>query len=157
MKIRDALVRDISILASHHRSMFEEIWSDNGEVLDPGTGIGLEKAYARKLKLELEAEICKAWIVEDNNKIVSSGAITFVSFVPNPFDLSSAVGYLHSLYTLKTHRNRKCAQMIIQEMMSCCKSRGVRRMTLNSSAAGQPVYEKMGFKTASDSMRLFLG
>ena len=63
----------------------------------------------KKLETELESEICKAWIIEDEGKIIASGAVTFVSFVPNPSDLSPRVAYLHSMYTEKSHRNKKCA------------------------------------------------
>lgn len=156
MNIREALTTDISILASHHRRMFEEIWRSKGEALNPEIAIGVENAYSQKLELELTAEICKAWVAEDERKIVSSGAITFISLVPNPSDLSPRVAYLHSLYTEKGYRNRKYSQRIIQRVIAYCKSNGINRVQLNASAAGRPVYEKMGFKPAPDSMRLFL-
>ncbi|MBI4618669.1 MAG: hypothetical protein HY739_00655 [Desulfobacterales bacterium] len=104
MHLREAAGDDISIMAAHHRKMFEEIWELKGEHLGTVRAREIEKAYTQKLETEMESGVCKAWVIEDKGKIVSSGAITLVSFVPNPSDLSSKVAYLHSMYTEKSHR-----------------------------------------------------
>ena len=156
MLLREASSGDIAILAMHHRKMFEEIWEQKGEPLGITRADEIENAYTKKLDLELGSGICKAWVIEDEGKIVSSGAITFVSFVPNPSDLSSRVGYLHSMYTEKSGRNKKCAQRIILKAISHCKAQGIMRIILNASDAGQPVYQKMGFRSAPDILRLYL-
>jgi GNAT superfamily N-acetyltransferase len=106
--------------------------------------------------IELKSGICRAWVIEDEGKIISSGAITFVSFVPNPSDLSSKVAYLHSMYTEKSHRKKKCAQRIIQKVIEYCKANGIKRIVLNASDAGRHVYEKIGFHSTPDTMRLFI-
>ena len=156
MNLREASGSDISMMAKHHRTMFEEIWKQQGEHLEAKKSIAIEKAYAKKLETELESGICKAWIIEYEGKIIASGAVTFVSFVPNPSDLSPRVAYLHSMYTEKSHRNKKCAQQIIQKIIDHCKSKGVRRITLNASDAGKPIYEKIGFHYAPNTMGLFI-
>lgn len=156
MQIREALTADISIMAAHHGKMFEEIWEHKGEHLQPARIAEIEKAYSQKLETEMEGGTCRAWIVEDEGQVVASGAMTFVSFVPNPSDLSSKVAYLHSMYTEKPQRNKKCAQRIIHNMIIYCRSHGIKRVLLNASDAGQPVYHKLGFRSAPDTMRLFV-
>lgn len=156
MRIREASSGDISIMAAHHGKMFIEIWEQKGEHLQTTRIAEIEKAYTRKLATEMENGTCKAWVIEDKGKIVSSGAITFVSFVPNPLDLSSKVAYLHSMYTERSHRNKKCAQRIIQSAITYCSSNGIKRVLLNASDAGQPVYHKIGFRSAPDTMRLLI-
>jgi hypothetical protein len=105
MHIREASSGDISIMATHHGKMFEEIWEQKGEHLQATRIAEIEKAYTQKLATEIESGTCKAWVIEDKGEMVSSGAITFVSFVPNPLDLSSEIAYLHSMYTERSHRN----------------------------------------------------
>ena len=156
MFIREAKAEDIATLAIHHKKMFQDIWEKAGKKLSPKTFDTVRIAYKKKIIAELEAGICKAWVVESKKEIVSSGAMTFISLVPNPSDLSSKVAYLHSLYTEKDHRNRQYSQSIIQKMIAYCKSEGIKRVILNASPAGQPIYEKLGFKSAPDSMRLFI-
>lgn len=154
--IREASENDISFMATHHKEMFKEIWEQKGEHLDTERASEVENAYAHKLAMEMGGGICKAWVVEDEGRIISSGAITFISLAPNPSDLSSKVAYLHSMYTEKSHRNRKHAQRIVNTMIEYCRANGIKRILLNASDAGKPVYQKIGFRSAPDTMRLLV-
>ena len=156
MNLREALIGDIAVMAEHHRKMFEEIWELKCEHLGAVRAAEIEKAYTQKLETEMDCGICKAWVVESKGEIVSSGAITFVSFVPNPYDLSSKVAYLHSIYTKRSHRNKKCAQRIIQNAIEYCSSQGINRVILTASEAGKPIYEKIGFRSTPEMMRLLI-
>lgn len=156
MNLREALSSDISTMAEHHKKMFEEIWEQKGEHLGTVIAGEIKKAYTQKLETEMDCGICKAWVVESKGEIVSSGAITFVSFVPNPYDLSSKVAYLHSIYTKKSHRNKKCAQRIISNAIRYCSSLGINRIILNASDAGKPIYHKIGFRSAPETMKLLI-
>lgn len=156
MNLREAFIRDISVLAKHHRSMFEEIWAQKGEPISTVKAKEIEKTYTQKLESEMEEGICKAWVIESKDVIVSSGAITFVSFVPTPYDLSSKIAYLHSIFTEKSHRNKKCAQRIVHTAIKYCSDQGVNRMILSASNAGKPIYEKIGFHSTPDMMRLLI-
>jgi GNAT superfamily N-acetyltransferase len=157
MRLREASISDISMLAVHHRKMFMEIWEKKRDYLEPERANQIEKAYVTKLETEMKNGNCIAWVIEDKESVVASGAVTFISLVPNPSDLSSKVAYLHSMYTEKSYRNKKCAQQIIQKAIDLCASQGVKRIMLNASDAGQPVYQKIGFRSAPDTMRLFIG
>lgn len=156
MDIRIATDQDIKKLSFHHRMMFEDICQNKGSKLPKERSIEIERAYEKKLETELCNGTCKAWVVVEKSKVVASGAITLVSFVPNPSDLSSKVAYLHSMYTERSHRNKGYAQKIIEQVLDHCKSQGIKRITLNASNEGKPVYEKIGFKTADNFMRLLL-
>ena len=156
MTLREASIQDIPAMAQHHRMMFEEIWEQQGDRLDTQRASEIQKAYTLKLETELSSGICKAWVIEDDGEIVSSGGVTFVSFVPSPSDLSSKIAYLHSMYTAKPHRNRKCAQRIIDSAIQYCSAQGVNRIILTASAAGKPVYEKIGFRSAPEMMKLVI-
>jgi N-acetylglutamate synthase-like GNAT family acetyltransferase len=154
--LREATERDIPQLGIHHRKMFEEIWEKKGESIDISVCKGIEKAYRQKLKQELIDGSCKAWVIENENRIIASGAITIVSFVPTPKDLSNSVGYLHSVYTERKNRNNNFANLIIKKAIQYCRNNGIRRVFLNASEAGRPIYEKVGFHSAPEIMRLMI-
>lgn len=156
MPIRPATDHDIKTLSLHHRLMFEEIWQEKGLKLSKQQAIELEQAYAHKLATELNNNTCRAWIAEDTQKPVASGAITLVSYVPNPSDLSPYVAYLHSMYTEKAHRKQGYAQSIINKILEHCRSNSINRVTLNASNQGKGVYEKIGFHSSHDFMKLYL-
>ncbi|RJR35496.1 MAG: GNAT family N-acetyltransferase [Desulfobacteraceae bacterium] len=154
--LRDASEHDIPQLCNHHRKMFEEIWGRKGRLIDIAVGEEMEREYSRKLARELPSGSCKAWIIESGGRVVASGAITIVSFVPTPVDLSSKVAYLHSVYTETNMRGKNFAGRIVKAAISYCKTSGIRRVILNASEAGRPVYEKIGFTPYPEMMRLII-
>jgi len=156
MEVKEASVVDIQVLAVHHRKMFEEIWEKKGQVLDETDAENIEQSYIHKLENQLNHGMCKAWVVQNGNEIIASGAITIISYIPIPNDPNLDIAYLHSIYTEKEFRNQKYAQSIIDEAVNYCKKLGIKRMILNASDSGKPIYEKYGFVSAPDTMRLFL-
>ncbi|MFC1823711.1 GNAT family N-acetyltransferase [Thermodesulfobacteriota bacterium] len=156
MPLREAGRKDIPLLAIHHRKMFEEIWEKKGENIDESKFEEMEKAYIEKLKRQFSDGACKAWVIEDGAHIIASGALSRVGFVPIPNDSSFHVAYLHSMYSEKEYRQKRCAMRIINEAIGYSKAMGIKRIILNASEAGKPVYEKAGFQPVPDSMRLFI-
>ena len=128
--------------------MFEEIWEKKGQPIDNSAGNEIEQAYSLKLAAELQAGSCRSWLIEKGEQVVASGAITIVSLVPTPNDLSTRVAYLHSMYTEPERRGKNLASRIVRTALAYCKANGVRRVILNASEAGKPIYEKIGFSSS---------
>ena len=156
MNLQDATIDDVQILAIHHRKMFEEIWEQKGLFIEKVRAKELETAYSEKIIKQLPEGICKAWVIKTDNKIIASGAITIVSFVPVPSDINHKIAYLHSMYTEKEYRNKKCAQKIVNMAIRYCQQNGISRVVLNASDAGRPIYDKIGFMPSPETMRLFI-
>lgn len=156
MNPRRATTDDIPTLARFHRLMFEEIWDLKGQPLAPGRAGDLETAYAAKLAEQLPDGRCVAWVVEADGRIVAGGAITIVSFVPSPVDLGHWIAYLHSIYTETTLRGRGLATEIVERAIDHCRAEGIGRMILGASEAGKPIYEKLGFVSSPETMRLLI-
>jgi len=95
-------------------------------------------------------------LIKKGNHIVASGAITIVSLVPTPNDFSSKVAYLHSIYTERAFRGKSFANRIVREALEYCRANGIKRVFLNASDAGRPIYERIGFSSSSDMMRIFV-
>ncbi len=155
--ITAASLKDIPILVSHNRLMFEEIWTIRKMGLDWQKLGEMDDAYGRKLKTDLLNGTCKAWIVRENGTALASGAISIASLIPVPADSCNRVAYLHSVYTESRSRSRGLAEMIVKKAMECCRSEGINRIFLHTSEAGRPIYEKIGFNRSNNVMGLFLG
>lgn len=156
MKPELAQIVDIGQLAIHHRNMFEEIWDQNGQVLEEAKALALEKAYSEKLKKQIPEGICRAWVVKKNGHIWASGAITIANSVPVPDDTNHSIAYMHSVYTEKAFRGRAYARQIVESAIDFCKENGINRVVLNASKAGRSIYEKCGFVSVAETMRLFI-
>lgn len=156
LPVREATAGDISVMASHHRRMFEEIWAQKGGSLASDRAEALEQAYGAKLERGMAAGDCRGWVIEACGEVVASGAVSVADLIPTPADLSPKVAYLHSIYTEKSHRGRQCAQRIVETIIEFCRAHGIRRFILNASDAGRPIYERIGFRPAADMMRLII-
>ncbi|PKN62076.1 MAG: hypothetical protein CVU57_26250 [Deltaproteobacteria bacterium HGW-Deltaproteobacteria-15] len=154
--LREATESDIAKLSIHHRKMFEEIWGKKGQCIDNSTGNELEQEYSRKLRAELPGGSCKSWLIEKDGQVAASGAITIVSFVPTPTDLSSRVAYLHSVYTEPGMRGNRFSGVIVKAALAYCRTNGIKRVILNASEAGRPIYERIGFCSYPEMMRFFV-
>ncbi|MFZ1987066.1 MAG: GNAT family N-acetyltransferase [Desulfatitalea sp.] len=153
---RIAGVEDIPGLAKHHGKMFAEIWEKKKATLSTAEIEALERAYSDKLTQQMKDSVCVAWVISHNERLAASGAITLVSFVPVPNDLNHRIVYLHSMYTEKEYRGNGCARRIVQAAIDYCRTQGVKRVLLNASDAGRPVYAALGFQAAPEAMRLFI-
>lgn len=136
--------------------MFEEIWANRGEKISRVLSKGIEKPYVLMFRQQLPDGSCNAWVIEDTGRVIASGAVSFVNYVPTPLDPSCTIAYLHSMYTEKGRRNSQCAARIVRQVLDCCRARGIKRVILNASGTGRPVNEKIGFSRATDMMRLVL-
>jgi len=154
--IRRASIDDIPTLVLHHRRMFEEILKARHEPFTIFQLESMDKAYTEKLQIQLANGICTAWVIEDKNRIIASGAVSLMTTVPVPADPSYQAASLHSIYTDKDYREKGLASRITKIAVDYCKSRGIKRMQLNASDAGRPVYETIGFRTADNAMRLWI-
>jgi len=152
--LRIATPEDIPFLVNHHRKMFEEIREKTGNRVDLSILAALENEYSVKLVREIPSGACIAWVMLVGDRIVSSGAVSIISYVPVPHDLSSTIAFLHSVYTEKEYRHRHCARRITQAAAGYCRDRGIRRLYLFASDAGRPVYEKAGFVPVPNTMLL---
>lgn len=154
--IREASETDIPLLAVHHRLMFKEIWEKRGLPFEDTLADEVEQAYSRKLSEEFQTGSCKSWLIEREGRSVASGAITIVNMVPTPNDLSTKVAYLHSMYTETEHRGKNLAGRIVKTALEYCKAKHIKRIFLNASEAGRPIYERIGFTSAPEMMRFFV-
>ncbi len=179
---RRATLKDIPLLASHHRQMFEEmraIGDDNtpqenccGPV-QVSTGFPLqlagssatqtppdfgrlEEVMAQKLTQLMPDNSCAAWIADSNGKPVASGAVTFISTVPVPEDPTLEVGFLHSVFTEKSFRAQGIASTLLDHILDHCRSRGICRVQLHASTVGRSVYQKKGFQPLDNVMLRWL-
>ena len=152
--LRIATPEDIPFLIKYHRKMFEEIREKTGRPVDLPMLAALENEYSVKLVREIPSGACIAWVVPIGDRIISSGAVSIISYVPVPHDLSSNIAFLHSVYTEKEFRRRHFARRITQAAADYCRDRGIRRLYLFASDSGRRGYEKAGFVPVPNTMLL---
>jgi GNAT superfamily N-acetyltransferase len=143
--VRAATLDDAGTLVAHRLAMFAEM----GHQLDVEA---VERAFAGWLSREMPAGNYRAWLIEADAAVVAGGGITVLPWPPGPEYLTGRVAYVYNVYTMPAWRHRGLATRVMETIHGWCRDNGIGLVGLNASAAGQPVYESMGYRATPSPM-----
>jgi len=93
-----------------------------------------------------------SWIAVNNGKIIATSGISFYKLPPNKFFPNGLCSYISNIYTLPEYRKNGIAKKLVTLTVDEAKQRGCKRVLLNATDMGRPIYEKYGFKNANNEM-----
>lgn len=96
------------------------------------------------------------WLVLDHNKIIATGAISFLQFPPTYTNKTGIKGYITNMFTEEAYRGRGIAKALLHKLTEEAKERGVTKLWLGASRMGRPVYLKFGFQETDEWLELDL-
>lgn len=96
------------------------------------------------------------WLVEEDNKVIATGAIQFISFPPSYFNPTGIRDYILNMYTHPDYRGKGIAKQLVNQLLKEAQRRKVQHIFLISSEMGKPLYKKIGFKENDIYMEYFL-
>jgi len=94
------------------------------------------------------------WVVEDNDKIIATGAIIFYEFPPTYTNKSGKKAYITNMYTKESYRGQGIATKLLTKLVAEAKTAGIIKIWLGASKLGRPVYKKFGFKETDEWLEL---
>ncbi len=145
---RTATIADATLITAHRRAMFASMPNPNPAVLD-----AMSRAFAPWVRERMTEGKYLGWIVEEDGRAAASAGLLIVDWPPHPFHPEgNRRGYLLNVYVEPEFRKRGLAHGLIERCLAEARGRGIRVVTLHSSDAGRPVYEKFGFHPTSEMM-----
>jgi GNAT superfamily N-acetyltransferase len=148
MEIRTAETTDAALIAAHRRAMFAEI-----QTLDESLLNTLERRSVAWTERLIREGKYYGWITTDAGRSVASAGLLILDWPPHPFDPEGELrGYLLNVYVEPEYRKRGLAHELVERSMAEARRRGIRVVTLHSSQAGRPVYERFGFHATNEMM-----
>lgn len=84
-------------------------------------------------------------IVYDNEKAIACGGFIVYAFPPGYNNPSGLKAYICNVYTHKNYRRQGICKNILDKLCLEIKDRGIKKVWLNASTKGMPVYFKYGF------------
>ena len=97
-----------------------------------------------------------SWIALDNEVIIATSGLSFSVVPPFPNVLDGKVAYIMNMYTFPNYRNRGIGTELFKMIVDEAKQLGYKKITLNASDIGRPLYEKYGFKDVHNGMEFFV-
>jgi ribosomal protein S18 acetylase RimI-like enzyme len=93
------------------------------------------------------------WITTDGDRPVASAGLLILDWPPHPFDPEGELrGYLLNVYVEPEFRKRGLAHELVERCMAEARRRGIRVVTLHSSQAARPIYERFGCPATNEMM-----
>jgi len=148
MEIRTAETTDAALISAHRRAMFAEI-----HTLDESLLNALERRSVPWTERMIREGKYYGWIATNAGRSVASAGLLILDWPPHPFDQEGELrGYLLNVYVEPEHRKHGLAHELVGRCMTEARRRGIRVVTLHSSQAGRPIYERFGFHATNEMM-----
>jgi len=147
IKYRKAEINDIDNLAIIRSIFIMEVTGCSEierEKLETANKIYFESA--------LEEDSFVAWLALDNDKIIATSGLSFSVAPPSLDRLNGKVAYIMNMFTFLEYRKQGIGMELLKRTVEEAKSRGYKKITLNATDMGKPLYEKYGFKDVKGDM-----
>ncbi len=139
MEYRRADISDLDLLVEQRLRFFRDAKPDmDAESLrEPN-----RKYYAETIP----TGECVYWLALDGGHVVGGGGFAIRRYAPGYLLRDGVSAYVFNIYVDPAHRKRGVAKEIMLRLMSDAKDRGISRLDLHATEAGEPIYRKLGFE-----------
>jgi GNAT superfamily N-acetyltransferase len=149
---RKAILSDTEKLAEI-RSIFLK---ENNNVSSEEERIIFEQANLEYFRKTLCDNTFISWIALDDEVIIATSGLSF-SVVPPFYPASDGkVAYIMNMYTFPNYRKQGIGTELFKRIVDEAKQLGYKKITLNATDMGKPLYEKYGFKDVQGDMNFFV-
>lgn len=93
-----------------------------------------------------------AFVAIDNGKIVATSGLSLYYLPPNKKCTDGKVAYISNMYTIPQYRKKGIASKLFSMTVQEAIHFGHKKILLNATEMGRPIYEKYGFKDAQNNM-----
>ena len=152
MNIKPVGIENVSLLVKYRMAYLAELKGNATSAQDSATEQGLylyfkeaieqEQVFAFMAVLEGKGEAEAVLEAE----VVSFGAMV-VKKIPGDFDQPVYLeGDILNMYTLPAHRKKGISTLILKRLIEEAKKRGISKIALHTTKAGEKLYRKEGFQ-----------
>ena len=111
------------------------------------------EAYLRE---HLAKDDLLIFIAADKGRMIATCMACIFMTAPLPSCPSGKIAVLLNVYTVKDHRRKGHAEKLLRLTLEELKRRGVRKVILDHTYDGFPLYKKLGFEASERHMSLRL-
>jgi len=145
---RRATLNDAVLITQHRKAMFADMHDAPDAVLNEMAG-NFEPWVHRMIAEDRYS----GWITSDGERPIASAGLLILDWAPHFLDPTCARrGYILNIFVEPEYRGRGIASTLTKECMYDARQRGIGVIALHASKKGQPVYEKLGFKSSNEML-----
>ena len=148
MNIIKAEIADIPAIIELHKKLLYKSAKMNTDEFWHEFEMSCKKYYTDGMK----SDEFIAYIAMKDNIPVGFAAMSYYMICPTVNNLSGNNAILTDLYVIPEYRCQGIGYKLLTEIMEQAKQDGYRKVTLNATELGKPLYEKYGFSDVSGEM-----
>lgn len=107
--------------------------------------------YREHIEDETHFAITAKWNGED----AGCGAVCFTDELPSPDNPNGKCAYLMNIYVREAYRQHGIAHEIVKRLVEEARKHECRKIYLETTTEGRPVYQSVGFRDLPDMMKLY--
>ena len=108
------------------------------------------------IETALQAGRLHAWLAEHEGRVVGSAAVNPYPHMPSANYPTGQGWYLLNVYVKPAQRQGGIGTALLAAVGSAAREQGVDALTLHANARARALYERHGFKSSNDAMKLGL-
>ena len=136
------------MITRHRKAMFADMRDAAETVLEE-----MAQNFEPWVRRMIAADKYAGWITRDDEREVGSAGLLILDWAPHFLDQRCGQrGYILNVFVEPEYRGRGIAKALTLQCMAEAKRRGIGVVALHASRKGQPVYEKLGFKTSNEML-----
>ena len=148
MNIIKAGISDIPTIVKLHKKLLYKSAKMNTKEFWYEFEMSCEKYYTTGMKLDKFT----AYIAIEDKVSIGFAAMSYYEICPTANNVSGNNAILTDLYVIPEYRCQGIGYKLLTEIMEQAKQDGQRKVTLNATELGKPLYEKYGFSEVSGEM-----
>ena len=136
------------MITRHRKAMFADMRDAAETVLEE-----MAQNFEPWVRRVIDEDKYAGWITRDDERAIGSAGLLILDWAPHFLDPRCGQrGYILNVFVEPEYRGRGIAKALTLECMAEAKRRGIGVVALHASKKGQPVYEKLGFKTSNEML-----
>lgn len=135
-----------------------ELMAWRGEVIENVFGckpseelMAANESYYRK---HIANDTHVAFVAEFNGKKAGCGSLCLEEELPSPDNPTGKCAYLMNIYVREEFRENGLGHHIVNRLVQEAKIRGCKKIYLETTPEGRPLYQSLGFRDLPDMMKL---
>lgn len=145
-----ATIDDLDLLTETRVLVLKAVYG----VTDDADMIEVREQSCDYYKKALNQDKHVAYLVFDEDKFVGAGGISFYRVMPTCDNPTGEKAYVMNMYTVPEYRRKGIGYHTLDLLVKEAKERGITSIALDASDMGRLLYEKYGFVSAEDEMKL---
>lgn len=154
VEVKNAKIQDLDLLLDWRMEVLSHVFSEEFKSLTAEQIEMIRENNRRYYISEMPSGGHIACFAYSGTKIVGCGGVCIYDEMPSPDNLGGKCAYLMNIYTREEYRHQGIATRIVEHLIAEAKARNIEKIYLETSADGERMYRKLGFKDMKGYMKL---